>query len=346
MLTGVKPTGIPHLGNYLGAIKPAIDMAKQHDSFLFIADLHALTVRPDPDALRNETYGVAAAWLALGLNPEQTIFYRQSDLPEIPLLSWILSCSLPLGYLNRAHSFKDQQAKGHESSDLSHGLYSYPLLMAADILLFDTDLVPVGKDQKQHLEIAQEIARKVNHHYAGGQELIKVPEALIDESVMTIPGLDGRKMSKSYDNTLTPFMDRKALKKAIKKLVTDSTEYGQPLPVEGDLILQLIGLLQPQRLDGLKAQYESGRKDPSIADQDLQEPSNNYFGWGDAKAALIDSVSTEFEAARSEYERLMASPQDIEALLAKGAARARAVARPMLKRVLEAVGLSTVMPFP
>lgn len=345
VLTGVKPTGTPHVGNYLGAIGPAIELAKTHESFLFLADLHALTIRPDPATLREETYGVAAAWIALGMDPERTVFYRQSDIPEIPLLSWILSCNVPLGLLNRAHSFKDaQQNQNKQPEDILHGLYAYPVLMAADILLFDTDSVPVGKDQKQHLEIAQEAARRVNHHYGAGEALLKVPEALIDERVMTIPGLDGRKMSKSYDNTLTPFMTPKELKKAMKKLVTDSTEYGAPLKTEDDVILSLIALLAPEQLEGLQSRYRAGRKDPSRADTEFEDPTENYFGWGDAKKALIDVMVERFADARDTYARLMADKGELERLLGQGAERARAVARPVLKRVVEATGLTTPLP--
>ena len=344
VLTGVKPTGIPHVGNYLGAIGPAVELARTRESFLFLADLHALTIRPDPATLREETYGVAAAWIALGMDPERTVFYRQSDIPEIPLLAWILSCSLPLGYLNRAHSFKDVQAKGTETQDILHGLYSYPVLMAADILLFEADEVPVGKDQKQHLEICQEAARKINHFYGGGQTLLKVPEALIDERVMTIPGLDGQKMSKSYDNTLTPFMDAKALKKAMKKLVTDSTEYGQPLKVEDDVILTLIGLLAPERVPELEARYRSGRKEPGRPDGDFADPTENYFGWGDAKKALVEVMIGRFAEARDTYARLMDDKGELERMLSRGAERARAVARPVLSRLVEATGLTTRWP--
>ena len=344
VLTGVKPTGTPHIGNYLGAIRPAIELAKNNESFLFLADLHALTIQPDPKTLREETYGVAAAWIALGVDPEQTIFYRQSDIMEIPLLTWVLSCCLPIGYLNRAHSFKDAQAKGSETGDILHGLYSYPVLMAADILLFEADQVPVGKDQKQHLEIAQEAARKLNHIYGSGETLLKVPEALIDESVMTIPGLDGRKMSKSYGNTLTPFMDPKAIKKALKSLVTDSTIYGDPLPTNGDTILTLINLLDPARAKALAANYETGRKNLNQADNTFADPSENFFGWGDAKKALSEVLETCFADARKHYAELMADKAELEKLLEKGAHRARAIARPVLNRVVEAVGLTARLP--
>ncbi|MEL6188116.1 MAG: tryptophan--tRNA ligase [Myxococcota bacterium] len=344
VLTGVKPTGTPHVGNYLGAIRPAVELAAEHESFLFLADLHALTIRPEPELLRRETYGVAAAWIALGMDPERTVFYRQSDIPEIPFLAWILSCALPLGYLNRAHSFKDAVSKGSEPGDVLHGVYSYPVLMAADILLFEADEVPVGKDQKQHLEITQEAARKINHHYGKGDTLLKVPEARIDDRVMAIPGLDGRKMSKSYDNTLTPFMDAKALKKAMKKLVTDSTEYGQPLPTEDDVILTLMRLLDPARAEAERAKYRSARKNPDLADPDLPDPTENYYGWGDAKKALIEVMVERFAEARETYERLMANTEELEAHLARGAARARSVARPVVERLAEATGLTTRLP--
>ena len=341
VLTGIKPTGTPHIGNFLGAIQPALALAQEHESFLFLADLHALTVRPRPEALRQETYSVAAAWVALGLDPERTIFYRQSDIPEIPLLAWVLSCCLPLGYLNRAHSFKDIQAKGTDAGDVLHGLYSYPVLMAADILLFEADLVPVGKDQKQHLEITQEAARKLNHYYGAGTPVLKVPEALIDEEVMTVPGLDGRKMSKSYENTLTPFMDEKSLKKALKKIVTDSTPYGAALPAENDCILPLVRLLEPSRGDALEASYRSGRKDPGAAAVDAPE---NYFGWGDAKKVLAEVVLDRFADARATYQRLMSDPEELEVMLGRGAQRARTVARPVLERVLKATGVTARLP--
>ncbi|MBX2810462.1 MAG: tryptophan--tRNA ligase [Myxococcales bacterium] len=344
VLTGIKPTGTLHLGNYFGAIRPAIELAKQHDSFLFLADLHALTIQPDPARLREETYGIAAAWIALGVDPERTIFYRQSDIAEIPTLAWILSCCLPLGYLNRAHSFKDMTTKGSDAGNILHGLYSYPVLMAADILLFAADQVPVGKDQKQHLEIAQEAARKFNHIYGQGEAILKVPEALIDERVMTIPGLDGRKMSKSYGNTLTPFMTPKEVKKALKRLVTDSTEYGQPLPTESDTILTLINLLNPERAQLLATNYQTGRKDPSVNDTSLDEPSVNYFGWGDAKAALNEVLEDHFKEARERYQELMSDTRKLEHLLTLGAERARAVARPILRRVLDLTGLTTQLP--
>ncbi len=345
VLTGVKPTGIPHIGNYLGAIRPALKLSEEFDSFLFLADLHALTTHPDPKTLREETYAVAAAWLSLGLNPEKTVFYRQSDIPEIPMLTWVLSCNTTMGLLQRGTSYKDAVAKAKDAGDTNHGLFSYPVLMAADILCFDADVVPVGKDQKQHLEIAQEAARKVNNRYGNGEELIRVPEARIDEAVMTVPGLDGQKMSKSYGNTITPFEDQKSLKKNIKRIKTDSTEYGEPLPTEGSVILALHKLLaNGASHKDLVAQFEKGRKDPSLNDADLEDATSNYFGWGDAKKALLGTLVDHFAEARAEYSRLMDDKAYLDKLLLEGAEKARKVSRPTLKRVLEATGITARLP--
>ena len=344
VLTGIKPTGTPHLGNLLGAIEPAIAMTKEPDveSFLFIADLHSLTVRPDPAKLTEDVYHVAAAWLASGLDPERVVFYRQSDVPEIAQLAWIIGCGLPLGLLNRAHSFKDAKAKGTAEEDVHFGLFAYPVLMAADILAFDTDVVPVGKDQKQHLEIAQEAARKFNLRYG---DTLRVPEARIDESVMSVPGIDrdGRKMSKSYDNTLSPFTPKKALQKRIKAIETDSTEFGAPLPTEGDRILALHRLLaSPEATAALSAKYRSGRRDPSRPDADFEDPTQNYFGWGHAKKALFEALEARFAGHRARYEALVADRSAIDALLKQGAEKARGVAAAVLDRVERASGLSPI----
>lgn len=337
VLTGIKPTGIPHIGNFLGAIEPALKMAEQYDSFLFIADLHALTVPPDPAALREQTYCVAATWLAFGLDPSKTAFYRQSEVPEIPTLAWLLSCQLPLGMLNRAHSFKDVTDKGMPSEDIRHGLFSYPVLMAADILAFDTDFVPVGKDQKQHLEIAQEAARKFNNLYGDGDTILKVPEATIDEAVMTVPGLDGHKMSKSRDNTIQVFAPDKPLLKRIKAIKTDSTEYGAPLDPKDDTVFELFTLLaSTEQTAHLRRQYETGRKNPDLADTDV---SDNFFGWGDAKKALHSVIVERFGEARTEYNRLMDDRGYLDQLLREGADRARSVATVVLERALRASGI-------
>ncbi len=340
VLTGIKPTGVPHIGNYLGAIRPSIELTRSPDTeaYLFIADLHSLTTRPEPTELQEQVYSVAAAWLAFGLDPEVTVFYRQRDVPEIPQIAWALGCSLPVGFLNRAHSFKDAKARGTRPEDVLFGVYSYPVLMAADILAFDTDLVPVGKDQKQHLEIAQEAARKFNLRYG---EVFKVPEARIDPEVMTVPGLDGQKMSKSYGNTLDAFMSDRELMKRIKTIKTDSTEYGAPLPADGDAILALYSTLaDPAQVDVLRAQYRAGRKDPSRSDDAFENPSTNYFGWGDAKKALRDLIIDRFAEEKRTYDGLMADRGTLDAILERGAERARAAASVVLDRVFRASGLS------
>ena len=337
VLTGIKPTGIPHIGNFLGAIQPALRMANQHDSFLFIADLHALTVPPPPAELREQTFCVAATWLACGLDPKNTVFYRQSDVPEIPMLAWLLSCQLPLGMLNRSHSFKDVTEKGMPAEDVRHGFFSYPVLMAADILAFDTDFVPVGKDQKQHLEITQEAARKFNNAYGAGETILKVPEATIDETVMTVPGLDGHKMSKSRDNTIQIFMPDKPLLKRVKAIKTDSTEYGEPLTAAGDTVFELHKLLaSPEQIERLRRQYETGRKNPDLSGPDS---ADNYFGWGDAKKALHAVLLERFGEARAEYNRLMDDRAYVDQLLKDGADRAREVATGVLERALQACGI-------
>lgn len=336
-LTGVKPTGVPHIGNYLGAIRPSLGLAKDYDSFLFIADLHALTTARDPQLLREQTFAVAATWLACGLDPDIVTFFTQTDVPQTATLSWILSCFTPMGLLNRAHSVKDARAKGSDDDDINHGVFAYPVLMAADILLYDADVVPVGKDQKQHLEITQEIARKFNNQYG---EVLVVPSPKIDESVMTIPGTDGRKMSKSYGNTIEMFGSDKALLKRIKQVKTDSTEYGQALDPKGDLLFTLYALFATNdEVHRLGAQYRAGRKDPSQPDSAFDDPTDNYFGWGDAKKALHTCLLDHLGDVRSTYARLMDDKDHIRTLLAEGAKKARAIAQPVLHRVEDAIGL-------
>ncbi|MEQ9496104.1 MAG: tryptophan--tRNA ligase [Deltaproteobacteria bacterium] len=334
VLTGVKPTGVPHIGNLLGAIGPALELARTKDCFLFIADLHALTIRPEPARVQEESYCVAATYLSFGLDPERTVFYRQSDVPEITQLAWCLSCVLPKGMLNRAHSYKDALSnKGQSDEDINHGVYAYPVLMAADILAFDADEVPVGKDQKQHLEIAQEAARKMNHLYGG--DVLRVPDALIDEAVMTIPGTDGRKMSKSYDNTIQLFVTDKQLKKAVMGVTTDSTEYGQPLPTKNDTVLSIYKhVASAEDYARLLAQYASGRRDPNGPDAE-----DNYFGWGNAKGALVEALKAKYAKEREAYNQLMADRGHIDELLAAGAVRARDVAAPVVDRVFRAMGI-------
>jgi tryptophanyl-tRNA synthetase len=333
VLTGIKPTGVPHLGNYLGAIQPAIELAKTHDSFLFIADLHALTTFQKREQLIEDTYAVAAAWIAHGLDPEKVVFYRQSDVPEIPMLAWVLGCVLNKGLLERAHSYKDALAnKGLTEEEVNMGLFSYPVLMAADILAFDTDVVPVGKDQQQHVEICREAARKLNLAYG---DVLKVPVARIDEKVMTIPGLDGRKMSKSYDNTIKVLgtSEKDLQKKMVGKIICDSTELGQPLSTESSTVAQLYALFADQTKNDLfLRRAHAGRIDPDDA-------SSEAFGWGTAKKELFDLLLERFRRDRAEYDRLMADRGHIDQLLQKGAERARAVASTILARVLTATGI-------
>ncbi len=339
VLTGIKPSGAPHIGNYLGAIRPALKLAETHDSFLFIADLHALTTERDPARLREQTFEVAATWLACGLDPDEVVLYAQTDVPETTELAWLLSCFAPMGLLKRAHSYKDQTAKGATDEDISHGLFSYPVLMAADILLMDADFVPVGKDQKQHVEIAQEIARKVNNAYG---EVLHLPSPKIEESVMTIPGLDGRKMSKSYNNAIPLFGTDKQTKKLIKQIKTDSTEYGQPLAPKDELVFSLYELFATdEQVVKLRTQYEAGRRDPSKQDSDFEDPTDNYFGWGNAKKELGELVVDYLGPARKEYARLMADKGHIRKLMLEGADKAREVAAATLHRVKDAAGFLT-----
>jgi len=327
VLTGVKPTGIPHIGNYLGAIRPAIELSKIHETFLFIADLHALTTERDPKKLTEDTYSVAATWIACGVDPARTVFYKQTDVPEVATLTWILSCFTPVGMLRRAHSFKDATDNQKlTEDDINHGLFAYPVLMAADILLYDADLVPVGKDQKQHLEIAQEIARKVNNQY--GPDTLKVPRPRIDEAVMTVPGLDGQKMSKSKGNTIDLFSTDKQLKARIGQIKTDSTEYGQPLSTDKEIVFDLFkALASPEKTRALELQYKAGKKE-----------SGDPFGWGDAKKALYEQMLESLGPARSEYTKLMADKSYLRQLLRDGAERARTVAEATLRRVSGACG--------
>jgi tryptophanyl-tRNA synthetase len=335
ILTGIKPTGSPHLGNYLGAIRPALELAGQpnHRSFLFIADLHAATTTRNAEHLRHDTLAVAAAWLAFGLDPEKTVFYRQSDIPEIPALAWLLSCVTPMGFLNRSHSYKDATAKGLKAEDINHGVFAYPVLMAADILLFDADVVPVGKDQKQHLEITQEIARKLNFVYG---DVLKVPEARIDDQVMTIPGIDGQKMSKSHGNTIDVLLEEAALKKVVRQITTNSTPFGDPLMWEGETVFSLYRqLANKAQLDRLRGAYASGRKDPAAGDAE-----ENFFGWGHAKSELFELLRDRFREARARFAELTAHPESIESVLEQGRETARAIARPVYDRVRGAVGLT------
>jgi tryptophanyl-tRNA synthetase len=326
VLTGIKPTGRPHLGNLLGAIRPALRLADEGlEAMYFIADYHALTTIHDAKELRQLTYEVAATWLAMGLDPDKTLFYRQSDVPEIFELAWVFSCFTSKGWMNKAHAYKaivaDAEKRGEDpDAGINMGVYSYPVLMAADIIAFDIDLVPVGKDQVQHVEIARDIAQRINHVY--GKEVLRLPQAKIDENTAIVLGLDGRKMSKSYNNTIPLFAPPKEMKKIVNQIVTDSRPPEEPKEPEGTIfeLFKAIGTADESR--ALAERYRAG------------------IGWGDAKKALLDRLEQEVGVARGRYDALMADTSKIDELLAQGAAKARTTARATLDRVRTAIGIS------
>jgi tryptophanyl-tRNA synthetase len=325
-LTGIKPTGEPHVGNWLGAIKPALDLAGGYDTFYFIADYHALNIIYDAEALRKNTLSIAATYLAFGLDPDRSVFYRQSEIPEVFELAWILSCFTPKGLLNRAHSYKDAVAKNQEGGrdpdqNINMGLYSYPVLMAADILIFKADVVPVGADQKQHVEIARDIAERLNHVY--GTDLFTLPAPRIDDQVKTIVGLDGRKMSKSYGNTIPLFLEEKALLKRINQIVTNSQGPDEPKDPDQSAVFALHRLLLPAREEEeLRHRYGAGG-----------------MGWGQAKKDYFEALNARLQGPRSEYQRLMADPAGLQGVLAKGRDKARAKAGEFLERVRHTIGI-------
>jgi tryptophanyl-tRNA synthetase len=329
ILTGITTSGTPHLGNYVGAIRPAIEASKKSDveSFFFLADYHALIKTDDPARIQRSTLEIAATWLACGLDPEKVYFYRQSDIPEIPELTWLLTCVTSKGLLNRAHAYKAATDANREKGDdadagITAGLYMYPVLMAADILIFNANKVPVGRDQVQHIEMARDIGQRFNHIYGG--EYFVLPEAVIDENVATLPGLDGRKMSKSYNNTIPLFEGgEKALERAIMGVVTDSTRPNRIEQTKGSALYQLISAFDA---DGELMATIAG------AAEDLG-------GWGAMKRRAIKSVNDAIGEFRGEYERLMSNPQEVEDKLQDGAGRVRKIARERIVELREAVGL-------
>ena len=319
ILTGIQSSGRQHLGNLLGAILPAIKLANQgtNDSFLFIADLHSLTTVKDPAVRKENLYATAAAWLACGLDTNKTVFYAQSHVPQCTELTWYLNCFTPYPMLANAHSFKD---KSDKLSDVNAGLFDYPVLMAADILLYDADLVPVGKDQRQHLEITRDIASAINRH--AGLELLVVPEAQIDEQVMTVPGTDGQKMSKSYKNVVDVFLPEKELKKQIMGIVTDATPLEAPKDPEKCNVFQLFRLVAtPEQTADLAQRYRAGG-----------------LGYGHAKTELLGVLLERFAEERVRFDALMANPAALDAALEVGARKAAAVADATLLRVRQALG--------
>ncbi len=326
VLTGITTSGTPHLGNYVGAIRPAVRASRQPgvQSFYFLADYHALIKCDDPARVQRSTLEIAASWLAAGLDPEHVTFYRQSDIPEIPELTWLLTCVTGKGLLNRAHAYKamldkNAAAGADPDSDVTAGLFMYPVLMAADILMFKAHQVPVGRDQIQHIEMARDIAASFNHLY--GEHLVP-PEALIDEHVALLPGLDGRKMSKSYDNVIALFGPREQLRRQIMSIVTDSRAPGEPKDTEGS---------------ALYAIYRAFADDAEAAD--FARAFADGIGWGDAKQRLFERIDAEMGPMRERYQHLMAHPGEVETLLRRGADKARALATSLMRELRQAVGL-------
>ena len=318
ILTGVQSTGTPHLGNLLGAILPAIQMAENPDnqSFLFIADLHSITQIKNGAELRQNTYSTAATWLACGLNTDKVVFYRQSDVPQTAELSWYLSCFFPFQRLTLAHSFKD---KADRLEDVNAGLFTYPMLMAADILLYDANIVPVGKDQMQHIEITRDVASRFNHQMG---ETFVLPEGKTSEDTMLIPGTDGQKMSKSRNNFITIFVDDKALRKQIMGIQTDSTPLEDPKNPETCNCFALYKLLAtPEQTEVMKANYLAGN-----------------YGYGHAKQELFELIVEKFKTEREKYNYYINNLEEVDKLLLEGAAKASAVANGVLKRVREKLG--------
>ncbi len=326
VLTGITTTGTPHLGNYVGAIRPAIEASRDPDTeaYLFLADFHALIKNQDPDQVAQSSREIAATWLALGLDPEHTFFYRQSDIPEIAELSWILSCSAAKGLMNRAHAYKaavqaNELAEEDPDFGVTMGLFSYPILMAADILVFNAHKVPVGRDQIQHVEMARDIAQRFNHHYG---TIFTLPEAVTDDNVAVLQGLDGRKMSKSYGNTIPLFGTPKQLQKSINKIKTNLLEPGDPKDTDDSTVFQIwCAFAEEAERERMRAAFAEG------------------IAWGEAKKQLFERVNDELAPARSSYERLMATPSEVEEILQLGAAKLRPKSRALIAQVRQAIGL-------
>jgi tryptophanyl-tRNA synthetase len=335
VLTGITTTGIPHLGNYVGALRPAIEASREPgvESFYFMADYHALIKCDDPARIERSRLLIAATWLAAGLDPERVVFYRQSDIHEIPELSWLLTCVTSKGQMNRAHAYKAKvdanEAAGEEpDAGVTMGLYCYPILMAADILMFNAHRVPVGRDQIQHIEMARDVAMRFNHLFGNGREFFVLPEAQADEEHELLPGLDGRKMSKSYDNVIPLFEGgEKALREAIARIVTDSKLPGEPKDPDHSHLVQIFdAFATPAERDAFRGDLRAG------------------LAWGEAKNRLFEQINAQIGPMREKYEALIAHPEEIEAILQRGAKRARALAAPFLQTLREAVGLRRFQP--
>ncbi|MGH3504121.1 MAG: tryptophan--tRNA ligase [Nocardioidaceae bacterium] len=328
-LTGIKPTGEPHLGNYVGAIRPALELVRSYDCTYFIADYHALTTTRDPDLLKHYTRSVASSWLAAGLDPDRTVFYRQSDVPEIFELTWVLSCVTGKGLMNRAHAYKaardaNRAAGRDDEVGVNMGVYSYPILMAVDILINAADVVPVGGDQVQHVEIAADIAGSFNYAY-GMHFRFKIPEAVTPEAETghTLPGVDGRKMSKSYDNTIPLFAPENRLRKLVRRIPTDSTPVDAPKDPESALLFQLLAHFAP----------------PDVTARTRSQLETGGLGWGELKDRLFDVLNERLAPMRARYDSLMEPGSELDEVLAAGAETARRRAVSVLQQVRRAVGV-------
>ena len=318
-LTGIRSSGDLHLGNYLGAIKEGLKLQQEYECLYFIADMHSLTTNREPEKLKSSSYEILAAWIAFGLDTKKHLMYRQSDLSMVCEFAWYLSCVTGFGFLSKAHSYKDATAKGN---DVNHGVFAYPVLMAADIIMYDADVVPVGKDQKQHVEMARDMAGAFNAIY--GEDILKLPTPLINEEVMTIPGLDGRKMSKSYNNTIPIFADEKPLRKKIMSIETDSSTLEEPKTLEGTLIGDLYShFASKEQTDDLSSRLSAGG-----------------MGWGHAKQELFEVINEYLLEPRKIYQELRADEAALDKILLDGAERALQIGQPILNRVREAVGFN------
>ena len=327
VLTGITSTGAPHIGNYVGAIRPAIAASRDDSvrSYLFVADYHSLVKSGKPEEMAKSTLEISASWLAAGLDPSDVVFYRQSDVPEIMELAWILTCMTAKGLMNRAHAYKAAVAENeeHDARDpdqgIMMGLFCYPILMAADILMFKADSVPVGRDQKQHVEMARDVAQRFNHHFG---ETFVLPEAEIKESSAVLPGLDGRKMSKSYGNTVQLFLPPKQLRKAIMKIKTNSLEPGEPKDPDGCTLFAIYSAFADSAdIEAMRQRYADG------------------IAWGEMKQQLFELIDSEIAPMRDEYDRLIADPGHVERVLRDGAEKARAFTVPFLAEIRQRVGV-------
>jgi len=329
VLTGITTSGTPHLGNYVGAIRPAIEASRDqnYQSFFFLADYHALIKCQDPETVHRSTLEIAAAWLALGLDPEQVVFYRQSDISEIPELTWFLTCMTAKGLMNRAHAYKaavqaNQEAGEDEDFAITMGLFGYPTLMAADILMFNAHNIPVGRDQIQHVEMARDIAQRFNHHY--GEHFV-LPAAQVDDQVAVLQGLDGRKMSKSYNNTIPLFLTEKQLKKHINKIKTNLLEPGEPKDPDGSAVFQLWQAFASQKQTAeMRDQFAEG------------------IAWGEAKKQLFELINGQLKEPREHYNQLIENPAGVEKVLIQGAEKARQYSAPLMAKVRSAVGIRSL----